>query len=428
VDPKRADRGISNRGVDNRLGGPPTTLEPRDIQAIGQIPVRVRKWPEPLPQANYIDRVAESVSLDGATGTYLVHWSSGGRRYSARVPDEWILREHDWRTAFDASAIYRTRQAALEAQVPRILAGGSRAYIGFWTNADIPVIVPTLFSDVSTPRIMALVEAKDEDMRQAAREAEEQLRGLARGMLVGRALGLTYQAVRDPKFIGYRLLDSKTGRGLPVATPTPAAPRTPATAERPGSSSGTAPPAAGATSSTAAPASGTPTRTRPPTPGDTTSSKAPLSELLPGYRTAPGEVLGTVAPPASEVATTVVGRERESMLPTVLFYRFPNSQIRFNFRVGPDAEWVGGQDPGFDIADLKPMATAPDYKNYYEFVQQVREWSSKGWANREAPKTFRAAMISYDPQGNFYIETVIVVGPNYRTPLEQLNRPPKPTK
>ena len=417
--PQPEDRAVGSRGLENRIGATPNS--PLARRSASQVPALLPRgnWPEPLTQPNYIDRVAESVSLDG--DTYLVHWSSNGRRYSARIPDAWVARGGNRTTSMNSAAIRNTRQEALTGLVPHILAGGFQHYIGFWSNASTPVIVPTLFSNISTPRILAGIEAKDADMRRAAMEAADQLRGLASGMLAGKALGLGYQAVRNPNAGMYKMLDRGTGHSQPSSPqPQPLAPVASA-----GSRSATAPPAGGATSSTLPPVAGTSSGTGPPTRGTTTSSRAPLNELLPGYRTAPGEVLGTVSAPAAPVATTLIGRERESMLPSVLFQRFPESQLRTSFQKGPDVEWVGGVDPGFDIADLKPAAMPPRYANYHEFVRQVRTWGSEGWANREAPKTFRAAMISYDAYGNYYVETVIVVGPNYQVPLEQLARPPK---
>lgn len=424
--PRQEERGVDRRGVENRLGRPQGAPKARDVQTIEQTPVSVPKasWTEPLREPNYIDRLAESVSLDG--DTYLVHWSKNGRRYSAPVPDQWIVRERNRVTRLNSSPVYGTRQAALEALAPSILAGGFNNYIGFWTNQEVPVIVPTLFTDVSTPRIMAAIEAKDEDMRQGAREAEETMRGLASGMLMGKALGLAYSAARNPNFAGYRLLDRLTEPA--PARPVPTTPRTLPAAEPTGSSSRTTPPAPGATSSTRPPQAGAPTQTRPPISGSTTSSRSPLNQLLAAYRIRVGEVLGTAAPPASEVATTVVGREREAQLIALLRNRFPLSQLRINFTKGPDVEWIGGADPGFDILDLKPMPRPPNYESYGKFVRQVQEWSSNGWAGRDAPETFRAAMLSYDPQGNYYIEDIGTVGPNYYTPAQQLDRPPKPRK
>jgi hypothetical protein len=161
-----------------------------------------------------------------------------------------------------------------------------------------------------------------------------------------------------------------------------------------------------------------------PKPAAAKAATVPQSSRV-AYRTTDGEVLGKVPSPSSSIATAVVGREREAWLGPVLSKRFPGSKFRVNFRVGPDVEWIGGLDPGFDIADLKPEPRPPQYGSYGKFVRQVRGWSDQGWAKREAPATFRAAMISYTPDGYFCTETILVVGPNYLTPLKKLDRPPK---
>ncbi|MFG2276850.1 hypothetical protein ACGFNY_44720 [Streptomyces chartreusis] len=407
---------VGDRGIRDRLGGALGAADRRAAkEARASIPVTT--WPEPLPHANYIDRVAEAVSMDW--GTYLVHWTSGGLRYSFGVPDQWIIREYNRTTAFDTT-IHRTRQAALEALVWKITRGGIQVHIGFWSNEQVGVIVPTLFSDVSTPRIMELIEKKDAHMLAGAREAEESLKDLAKGMVIGAGLGKVARAVSNPEFIGYRLLD----RGVPKTVPT----ATPASGARGSTISATGPPASGETSGTAPPVRGATSATRPPLAGSTTSSRAPLNELLPGYRAGMGEVLGVTSPPASVIATTVVGREREERLVEILRKRLPYTQLRFNFAEGPDVEWIGGVDPGFDILDLKPMPRPPDYDSYATFIRQVRQWSDKGWKGRQAPVTFRAAMCSYDPDGNFYIEDIGTVGPEFYTPYQQLARPPKPWK
>ena len=119
----------------------------------------------------------------------------------------------------------------------------------------------------------------------------------------------------------------------------------------------------------------------------------------------------------------------EGHLPQILATRFPQSQFRISLGKGtPDVEWTGGTDPGFDIADLKPASRAPSYESYYKYRTQVRTWAADGWKGREAPATFRAAMLSYTPNGEVFTEDLGVCGPDYLTPVESLNRPAKPTK
>src|SRR4051794_39656432 len=73
------------RGIENRLARP-STKPASSLAAVASAEVSVRRGQRPSPRVdNYIDQVAESVSMDG--DTYLVLWWAD---YSARVTDMWV--------------------------------------------------------------------------------------------------------------------------------------------------------------------------------------------------------------------------------------------------------------------------------------------------------------------------------------------------
>jgi hypothetical protein len=101
----------------------------------------------------------------------------------------------------------------------------------------------------------------------------------------------------------------------------------------------------------------------------------------------------------------------EPLMEGIVRNHFHNS--RFVFRTGrgqtgPDVEWVGGEDPGFDIADFKPDTPS----GYSKFVTQVRSWGAKGWRGRpNPPPRMRAAYIAYQLDGTIYVGDIGIVGP-----------------
>jgi hypothetical protein len=136
--------------------------------------------------------------------------------------------------------------------------------------------------------------------------------------------------------------------------------------------------------------------------------KGTFLEPAPGYRTAPGEVLGEI--PAAKMPPTNTaqsGLALESEMRAILEQRFPNTQFRYLKSAGPDVEWTGGKDPGFDIGDFKPDTVA----KHYEAIKQFRSWGAEGWNGRVAPKTFRAATMAYQPDGTLYVRDVGIVNP-----------------
>jgi hypothetical protein len=195
------ERATDNRHVGNRLGGPARPL-PIPLSAIDLLPLTKAekpKWPAPASAPpDYIDRVAESVAIDG--DAYVVYWSQGRQRYFTRIEERWILRKRDSTTAFPDPRVRRSRQEAIEGLTPFILNSGVKAqsYVGYYRLSDTAITLPTVFSDVSTPRVMAAIEAKDEDMRLAARAAEDEMKALGKGMLVGKALGVASSAANNP--------------------------------------------------------------------------------------------------------------------------------------------------------------------------------------------------------------------------------------
>jgi Bacterial toxin 5 len=217
-----------------------------------------------LSAPDYIDNLAQSISIDN--GAYIVHWSKGKQQYTMAVPETWVRRGPGRAGFLNTGTIYDTRQDAVAALTPLILSSARkypvRDYVGFWRDAGIPVTAPTVFSELTTPHILAGIEAKDEDMRQAAKAAEQEVIDLAKGMLVGRFLGGAHAAAQS-SFRGpvpqFRVppAEPTNARGLPPGE----------------QSTATTPPARGATSSTGPPAAGTQTSTVPPARGATASSR-----------------------------------------------------------------------------------------------------------------------------------------------------------
>jgi hypothetical protein len=114
-----------------------------------------------------------------------------------------------------------------------------------------------------------------------------------------------------------------------------------------------------------------------------------------GYPTARGEVLGYIPRDQLPTATgdAAYGREIEPSAVAVLRERFPETE--FSLRIGPggkgpDVTWVGGKDPGFNIADIKPDSDS----GWAKFFDQVRQW--EGGPTAAPDGSFRAAMIVYD--------------------------------
>jgi hypothetical protein len=67
--------------------------------------------------------------------------------------------------------------------------------------------------------------------------------------------------------------------------------------------------------------------------------------------------------------------------------------------------WVGGQDPGFHIADFKASSDSGAAK----FMTQVRR-SWNGGPNAPPNGPFKAALIVYEADGTIWIGSVSTVG------------------
>jgi hypothetical protein len=62
--------------------------------------------------------------------------------------------------------------------------------------------------------------------------------------------------------------------------------------------------------------------------------------------------------------------------------------------------YIDGEDPGFDIADIKPFTES----GFKKFMNQTRRlWD--GGPKAKTPKSYNAAFVGYDNAGN-----VIIVG------------------
>lgn len=275
------------RATDNRFGGqesrgamkPPPP--PRDDGKTLDVRPKPPRWTAPSSDAKYIDNAIKSVSLSGAG--YVLHWTDKkGVEYTTTLPDSWIVRTPDRVTFVNSATIYKTRQQALEALTPQILenAGKFKQYIGLWSNDQFPFVVPTMFSDVSTPKIMAAIEAKDEQIRRAALQAIDEMKGLAIGMGIGKALSSAYRGAQNPRL--YNWLDRPlTSPGAPGQTG--------------GATTLTQPGKAGSTSSTSAPEQGATSGTRPPASG--ASTKTPTPQATPAQRNTTLESKGLPAQP-----------------------------------------------------------------------------------------------------------------------------------
>src|SRR5262249_23924083 len=121
--------------------------------------------------------------------------------------------------------------------------------------------------------IMKGIEAKDEDMRQAAREAEEEMKSLAKGMLIGRLLGGAHAeaqgAFRGPVAAPRTTkVEPLNARGVP--------PR--------GATSSTTPGASGSQRGTFPGARGSQSSTKPGAPGATSATSEQRGLALPRVR------------------------------------------------------------------------------------------------------------------------------------------------
>lgn len=192
----------------------------------------------------------------------------------------------------------------------------------------------------------------------------------------------------------------------PVVGPAPAPPNPVHLPRRPaGGQPGSRPPAP-------PPAGGRPPQstatTRPPTQPGSGAPRASTNPLA--YIAAPGEVIGQVPAaqlPSRPYGSTGYGTAMEPQMVAMVQRRFPNTQFRFRTgrgNTGPDVEWVGGENPGFHIADFKPDSAT----GWKKFVSQARQWDG----GKMAPKNqeFKAAIIMYQQDGTVFIGDVGTVG------------------
>ena len=130
-----------------------------------------------------------------------------------------------------------------------------------------------------------------------------------------------------------------------------------------------------------------------------------------GYPTAAGEVIGEVPPariPSSSFGTAPYGQEIESELVLIVRRRFPRTEFKINTgrgRKGPDVQRIGGDDPGFDIADFKPDSASA----YAKFRAQARRLWTGGPMVPEKGQ-FRAAIIQYQQNGTVFVGDIATVG------------------
>lgn len=140
----------------------------------------------------------------------------------------------------------------------------------------------------------------------------------------------------------------------------------------------------------------------------------------PGYEAGVGEVIGTVVPehiPTVPYGTTQFGTAIESQLTQIVRARFPKSQFRFNIgagKTGVDVTWIGGEYPGFHIADFKADTIA----GYAKFVSQVRRiWS--GGPMVIGSDSFQAAALMYQSDGSLFVGDIATT-----RPLSSPTKPP----
>jgi hypothetical protein len=279
----------------------------------------VTRLREPVDDPNYVDNIVSAVSISGSD--YVLHWSAEGREYTSPLPDSWINRNNDVPTVIIFGKVFRTRQEAIAGLVPVILdprAAGAMHYVGLWGNETEPFTVPTLFSNVSTPRIMAGIEQKDEDMRRAARDAVEELERLRAGLVMGKVLGETYKLLQNPNL--YRAASALLRRFASKPVTLPVRTTTTTEASRLNASNATKPPASGAQSKARPATSGaTSSTTASPIQRATTpQNRATGADSRTNLASEPPNARGaTNAPTTSRVAPTLLQRQRAFALSQV---------------------------------------------------------------------------------------------------------------
>jgi hypothetical protein len=145
-----------------------------------------------------------------------------------------------------------------------------------------------------------------------------------------------------------------------------------------------------------------------PTLADRGTPPRPLVGPTVGYQTLRGQVIGRLQHfPDAPYGTARFGSDVESELGQLIHARFPQTEFGLNTGVGNtgvDVTWIGGENPGFHIADFKPDTKS----GFNKFVGQVRRlWS--GGPQAEGSPTFRAAVIMYRPDGTIYIGDIATV-------------------
>jgi hypothetical protein len=135
---------------------------------------------------------------------------------------------------------------------------------------------------------------------------------------------------------------------------------------------------------------------------------APSSGLAtaadPSYRVGEGEVLGEID--TSKVkglpGTAPFGQSVEPQLDVMVKTRWPHTQFRFSRGPNrPDVEVVGGEDPGWRMADYKPNSL----DNWYKFRTQMRTWKLYPDEN------VRVIMIGYARDNTVSVVDYAIVGP-----------------
>ena len=120
-----------------------------------------------------------------------------------------------------------------------------------------------------------------------------------------------------------------------------------------------------------------------------------------GYRYGDGEVIGQVSQselPSAPYGTGPYGRRIEEPIVRIIRKRYPRTRFRFRTNdgeTGPDVEWVGGEDPGFDLGDIKPFSDS----GFKKFQTQVRRNWRAGPASAD-PNSFDVVFFGYERDGS----------------------------
>jgi hypothetical protein len=108
-----------------------------------------------------------------------------------------------------------------------------------------------------------------------------------------------------------------------------------------------------------------------------------------------GPIASIAVPKGLKFGTGKLGDYMHEQFQAILAKAFPTTQFETKLKpgqTGVDVKWIGGDDPGFDFADLKPESLS----GLRKFLSQIVKWDDKGEIAGQG------ALFTYDANGNFY--------------------------